>query len=114
MQIDLQEPLVVDSMLQDGHTLTFRRDGNAFFVALTEPQTIGTQKTIAVYYHGKPPAAKRPPWDGGLIWQRDSLGNRWIATAVEGLGASLVAEQGFVGRRAGQPTRGDHSSRLDD
>ena len=34
MQIDLQEPLVVDSMLQDGRTLTFRRDGNAFFVAL--------------------------------------------------------------------------------
>ena len=88
MQIDLQVPLVVDSMLQDGKSVAFRRDGNAVFAALTAPQSIGDQKTIAVYYHGKPPAAKRPPWDGGLIWQRDSLGNRWIATAVEGLGAS--------------------------
>ena len=88
MQIDLQLPLVVDSMVQDAAAVTFRRDGNAFFAALTAPQPVGATKTIAVYYHGKPIAAKRPPWDGGLIWQRDSLGNRWIATAVEGLGAS--------------------------
>jgi aminopeptidase N len=88
MQIDLQLPLVVDSMVQDAATVTFRRDGNAFFAALTVPQPAGANKTITVYFHGKPIAAKRPPWDGGLIWQRDSLGNRWIATAVEGLGAS--------------------------
>jgi aminopeptidase N len=88
MQIDLQTPLVIDSIIQDARTLTFRRDSNAFFVALTAPQPAGERKTITVYYHGKPRAAKRPPWDGGLIWQHDSLGNRWIATAVEGLGAS--------------------------
>ena len=28
------------------------------------------EKTITVYYHGKPRAAKRPPWDGGFIWQQ--------------------------------------------
>jgi aminopeptidase N len=89
MQIDLQVPLVVDSMVQDGEGLQFRRDGNAFFVALTAPQAAGARKTVAVYYHGKPRAASRPPWDGGFIWQHDSLGNRWIATANEGLGASV-------------------------
>ncbi len=89
MQIDLQVPLEADSMVQDGHTLTFRRDSNAFFVALTAPQRAGTKNTVTVYYHGKPRAAMRPPWDGGFIWQHDSLGNRWIATANEGLGASV-------------------------
>ena len=88
MQIDLQVPLEVDSMVQDAHTVAFRRDGNAFFVKLAAPQTVGAEKTISVFYHGKPRAAKRPPWDGGLIWQHDSLHNRWISTAVEGLGAS--------------------------
>src|SRR5215212_9461127 len=88
MQIDLQLPLEVDSMVQDARTVTFGRDGNAFFVALTSPQTVDARKTITVYYHGKPRAAKRPPWDGGFIWQHDSLGNRWVSTAVEGLGAS--------------------------
>ncbi|MDH4044424.1 MAG: M1 family metallopeptidase [Gemmatimonadota bacterium] len=89
MQIDLQVPLVVDSMVQDGRTLTYRRDGNAFFVRLAARQRAGDAKTVTVYYHGQPVAARRPPWDGGFIWATDSLGGPWIATANEGLGASV-------------------------
>ncbi|HVS59100.1 MAG TPA: M1 family metallopeptidase, partial [Gemmatimonadaceae bacterium] len=88
MQIDLQMPLVIDSVVQDGTELSARRDGNAFFVRLITPQPIGAKKQISVYYHGKPVAAIRPPWDGGFIWARDSLARPWIATANEGLGAS--------------------------
>jgi aminopeptidase N len=89
MQIDLQQPLIVDSMVQDGRRVSFRRDGNAFFVTLGTPQRAGDRRTITVYYHGKPRAAVRPPWDGGLIWAQDSAGNAWVATANEGLGASV-------------------------
>jgi aminopeptidase N len=89
MQIDLQVPMEADSMLQDGRSLTWRRDGNAFFVALTTPQRTGTRRTITVYYHGKPLAARRPPWDGGYIWRHDSLGNTWVTTANQGAGASI-------------------------
>ncbi|MGH7604999.1 MAG: M1 family metallopeptidase [Gemmatimonadaceae bacterium] len=88
MQIDLQIPLVVDSIVQDGTELGARRDSNAFFVKLIAPQPIGAKKKISVYYHGKPVVAVRPPWDGGFIWARDSLARLWIATANEGLGAS--------------------------
>ena len=59
MQIDLQMPLEVDSMIQDGGQVRFRRDGNAFFVTLTKPQPVGAKKSISVFYHGKPRAAKR-------------------------------------------------------
>ena len=89
MQIDLQVPMVVDSMRQDGKAIQYRRDGNAFFATLPAAQRSGSSNTITVYYHGKPVAAKRPPWDGGYIWRRDTTGNRWIATANEGLGASV-------------------------
>lgn len=89
MQIDLQMPLVVDSIVQDGTELSARRDGNAFFVTLITPQRVGTKKTISVYYHGKPTVAVRAPWDGGFVWARDSLGHDWIATANEGTGASV-------------------------
>jgi aminopeptidase N len=88
MQIDLQPPLVVDSIVQDGRRLDSRRDGNAFFVSLTEAQRAGDRHAVTVYYHGQPRAARRPPWDGGYIWQHDSLGRPWVATANEGLGAS--------------------------
>src|SRR6185437_7742529 len=89
MQIDLQVPMEADSIIQDGRTLTSRRDGNAFFVTMPSPQRVGDTKTVTVYYHGHPRAAVRPPWDGGYIWRQDSLGHPWVATANEGLGASV-------------------------
>ena len=88
LQIDLQEPLQVDSVVQDGRRLQFRREGNAFFVTPAAPQRRGDRKTVTVHYHGRPRVAKRAPWDGGFVFARDSLGNPWIATAVQGLGAS--------------------------
>src|SRR5207253_11441897 len=48
MQIDLQMPLVVDSIVQDGRALSSRRDGNAFFVSLVAPQPARSLKTISV------------------------------------------------------------------
>ena len=87
MQIDLQPPLRIDSIVQDTRRLTFRRDSNAFFV--TVPSTTERRRTIAVYYSGRPLVAKRPPWDGGFTWANDSLGRQHIATSNQGLGASV-------------------------
>jgi aminopeptidase N len=89
MQIDLQMPMVIDSIEQHRRMLNFRRDGNAFFASLLEEQKVGDHEAVIVYYHGKPRAAIRPPWDGGYSWAHDSLGNRWVATSNQGLGASV-------------------------
>jgi aminopeptidase N len=89
MQIDLMTPLQVDSIIQDGQHLNYRRDGNAFFVTISAPQNIGSKKTVTVYYHGKPHVAQNAPWDGGIVWTHDSLGHPWIATACQGIGASV-------------------------
>jgi aminopeptidase N len=87
MQIDLQR-LEVDSIVQDGRQLRHRRDGNALFVTLEAPQPAGAMKTVTVHYHGRPRVARRAPWDGGFVWTRDPGGDPWVATAVQGLGAS--------------------------
>jgi aminopeptidase N len=88
MQVDLQRPLRVVKVEQDGESLKFRQDGNAYFVALTKRQQPGQTESITVHYAGKPRIAKRPPWDGGMVWSRDKSGNWFIATACQGLGAS--------------------------
>ena len=88
LQIDLQPPLEVDSMVLRGAKLSFQRDGNAHFVRLPDRQRPGEVHTVTVHYHGRPVVAVRPPWDGGFIWQTDGRGNRWVATANQGLGAS--------------------------
>lgn len=89
LQIDLQQPLLMDSIVQDGVRLPVTRDGQAFFATVASNQKVGERRTVTAYYHGKPKAAVRPPWDGGLIWRTDSLGNPWVATANQGLGASV-------------------------
>ncbi len=88
MQIDLQVPLGMDSVVQAGERLAYRRDGDAFFVTPAAPQLVGSVQTMTVYYHGRPRVALQPPWDGGFVWSHDSLGHPWVATAVQGLGAS--------------------------
>jgi aminopeptidase N len=35
-----------------------------------------------------PKPALHPPWDGGVVWQKDGNGNPWIGVACQGLGAS--------------------------
>ncbi|TFG63242.1 MAG: M1 family peptidase, partial [Gemmatimonadales bacterium] len=89
MQIDLQAPLQVDRVIQGGLSLAWRRDGDAFFVTLESSPRVGDLDTLTVYYHGKPRVATNPPWDGGLIPVSDSLGRTWVATANQGLGASV-------------------------
>jgi len=89
MQIDLQEPLIIDSITQSHRVLNVRRDGNAYFASLLEPQKIGEHKEVTVFYHGKPRVALRPPWDGGFTWTHDSIGNPWVDTSNQGLGASV-------------------------
>ena len=88
MQIDLQRPLRITRVEQDGKSLAFRRDGDAFFVTLTKPQKAGRTEQITVFYEGKPRVAIKPPWDGGFVWARDSTRQWFIATACQGLGAS--------------------------
>jgi aminopeptidase N len=89
MQIDLQVPLAIDSIVQGGRQLLFRRDGNAFFVTPVGAQPVGSSQTLTVHYHGKPQVARRPPWDGGFTWAQDSIGRPWVVTTDEGIGASI-------------------------
>ena len=89
LQVDLMTPLEVDSVVQDGRRLAHRRDGNVVYVTPQAAQAMGASKTLTVYYHGQPRAARNAPWDGGLVWQRDSLGRPWVANANQGLGASV-------------------------
>ena len=88
LQIDLFANLVIDSIRQGNVTLRFRRNHNAVFVTFPETQTVKDSNYIQVFYHGRPLPAKRAPWDGGFVWQRDGSGKPWLGTACQGTGAS--------------------------
>ncbi|TRX35750.1 M1 family metallopeptidase [Flavobacterium sp. ZT3R18] len=89
MQIDLQNPMEITEVTQDGVALKYKREGNAFFITLASKQKTGATKEVKVFYQGRPKVAVRPPWDGGITWKKDQNGNDFIASSCQGLGASI-------------------------
>lgn len=105
-QIDLQEPLILDSIFirsnvdfgpgRGGTTKLFKikskdivRDSNAYFINLKDSLQTNNIHYFFIYYHGKPRIARRPPWDGGLIWKKSKDGSPWVSIACQSLGASV-------------------------
>lgn len=89
LQIDLQPPLKIDKVTQDGQALSVMDNGNAHFVTLNKPQKKGEFNEVVVTYSGHPKVAKNAPWDGGFSWSKDSNGQAFVATSCQGLGASV-------------------------
>ncbi len=117
MQIDLQEPMVldsaklvtdVDSTYQSSEPgnisvttlstsvimdIPVEREGNVCWLKFPFKQVIADRKPnrqyVWLFYHGSPRKAVNPPWDGGFSWRTDSMGKPWIAVSCQGLGASV-------------------------
>ena len=89
IQIDLQDPLKINKVVQDGKELNFRSEGYSHFIKLKKKQKSGQIKSIKVFYEGKPKVAVRPPWDGGITWTKDSNSNHFVASSNQGIGASI-------------------------
>jgi aminopeptidase N len=89
LQIDLQTPLNITTVTHAGTELKFEREGNVFWVTFDPALAAGVEDTITINYGGRPTEAKNPPWDGGVTWGRDDLGNWFITTTCEGIGASV-------------------------
>ena len=89
MQIDLQKPMEITSVIANGKSLKFNREGNAYFIELKAKQKKDDINYIEIFYEGFPKEAIRAPWDGGLSWTKDDNGNHFIATSCQGLGASV-------------------------
>ena len=97
MQIDLQEPMVIDSVVEVQNENSYPmnyiiikagkaiyKDGNAYFFKI-----FSGVENVTIYYHGKHRISKKAPWDGGVVWARDKQHNPWISIACQGLGASV-------------------------
>ena len=89
MQIDLQPPLKITRITQNGDSLKYNNVGNAYYVKLKINQLPNKINSVKVYYQGNPKEAIRAPWDGGLSWKKDKNGKHFVATSCQGIGASI-------------------------
>ena len=89
IQIDLQSPLILNKAFQNGKTLKIKHEGNAHFIQLVAKQIPGSIYEIELHYGGKPRVARRPPWDGGITWEKDRNNKPFVASSCQGIGASI-------------------------
>lgn len=89
LQFDLFANLQVEKVLYQNKEVPFNREGNAVFVTFPKPIQTGSRDEFTVYYSGNPTAAKKAPWDGGMVFTQDVAGQPWVATACQGTGASI-------------------------
>ena len=89
LQIDLQPPLQIEKVTQDGKSLKVTSNGNAHFIKLRKKQKKGAYNELIIHYSGHPKEAVRAPWDGGFSWKKDGNDKHFVATSCQGLGASV-------------------------
>ena len=89
MQIDLQEPMEIIRIVQNGKELQYEREGVAWWVQMSDPQRSGDINQLTVEFEGVPVVAANPPWDGGLTWETDSSGKPFVANSNQGIGSSI-------------------------
>jgi len=104
MQIDLQPPLAITKVTHGDAQLKFEREGNVYWVSFDKDVPKGVEDKIEVFYEGVPTASKNPPWVGGITWGRDDLGDNFINTTCEGIGASIWWPNKDIG--SDEPDRG--------
>ena len=88
MQIDLVNPLVIDSVLQNNKKLKFENVGNIWYINVSEKQS-SKNNELTIFYSGKPTISTKPPWDGGFVWEKDSLNRTMVSVACQYKGASI-------------------------
>ncbi|MDB4900850.1 MAG: hypothetical protein JWQ63_131 [Mucilaginibacter sp.] len=85
---DLLDSLNVKQVLVNNKNEPYDYKNNLIRINLNDELPAG-KASIKVFYGGKPHVARRPPWDDGFIWSRDSTGHPWMAITAEGTGGKL-------------------------
>lgn len=89
IQLDLFANMTIDSIVLNSKKLNYQREFDAVFVDFPQPLAKDSENTLHFYYCGNPTIAKRAPWDGGFVFEKDAKGKDFIGVAVQGTGASL-------------------------
>ena len=88
MQLDLQRPMKIDSVLFEGKKLLVESLKDVWYVSMPSLPVCDSIYQLSVYFSGVPQEAKLAPWDGGWVWSIDDLGRPFVSVACQGLGAS--------------------------
>jgi aminopeptidase N len=86
---DFWHGLTINQLWINGKTQTYTHTNDDYIkIPLSQELPAGKVK-VKVAYGGKPGISERAPWTGGFQFEKDSLGNPWIAITCQGEGAKI-------------------------
>ncbi len=89
MRIDLQSPMEIKKITQNGKKLKFKTKGDFHYIKFKKAAKVGSEQSITIEFEGAPKEAVNAPWDGGFVWSKDNNGTDFIANANQSIGASV-------------------------
>lgn len=85
---DLMDSFLVTKLWVNDKQAGFTHKDHLLRITSDKPWKAGIT-TVRVAYAGKPMIAKRPPWDDGFTFTKDSSGHPWVAVTAEGTGGKI-------------------------
>ncbi|WP_336517696.1 M1 family metallopeptidase [Pollutibacter soli] len=86
--IDLAPFYTITSLTVNDNRSEYHVKSDRIFIV--RPGGFNSGKNIVrVDYHGKPPIAEHPPWEGGFTWKKDKSGNPWIVINCQMQGGKI-------------------------
>ncbi len=85
--IDLQKRLKIDDIKSTIPIKKWKKKDDLLYVYFEEALITNTKVSISIKYHGKPAIVAK---EGPIQWKTDDLGNPWISTQTEGVGAHFM------------------------
>ncbi|MBK9284582.1 MAG: M1 family metallopeptidase [Sphingobacteriaceae bacterium] len=89
LQVDMQEPMQIDSVLFHDKKCNWVKTEFAYLINLEKAMVPNSLDSIQIFFSGQPREAKFAPWDGGISRNKDEKGRHWIGVSCQGLGASV-------------------------
>jgi len=84
--LDLMDSFAVAAVTVNGKAAVSTHDHHELRITGNWP---AGPAAVKVVYSGRPMIAKRPPWDDGFTFTKDSTGHPWVAVTAEGTGGKL-------------------------
>ena len=88
LEIDLFKKFTVSGVSVDGTSLDFKHQNHKIIIQNPGLGLFGLH-SLKIKYGGRPPVAKRPPWDGGFTWEKSKDGAPWVGVSCQGNGAYI-------------------------
>jgi hypothetical protein len=90
LELELHPEFHIAQVSVDGKRTRWKHAGGKLHLDLSGAAARRKRFAVRIAYAGFPPVARRPPWEGGMVWSKTAQGQPWIGNSHWGGGCDLL------------------------